>query len=369
MIRVNTKLLFAVIIRVLISLSLIAITLYITGRVADAGVYVNGSPWQTSGNTEFAISIFKLLLSPTYGNIISSIILLTTISSILIFILLKKYINNRNYIDFYLIIYLPSLLLYANTPSKEFLFFCAGLLYVILESEYLIKNKKTKYTLLIYIIKLLLLWFMFKLRGTLSLPYLALGTITFFFKTFNLNILKVSNLKVTNICIYSFLICFFIIILTNYDFIYNIANRLNSDFNTVSILSRKFDIQLVKDIYNPFNLIKVQFLSFFPSIKETLIKPYALLIAYESLIILYLFYKSWQNLFSLIKKDNQAKLIFSLVFTSIVISYFLIYGFLGYMNIGSSQRFKTNLVPITLIFPLISEQLIRKRINKLDYYS
>ena len=146
-----------------------------------------------------------------------------------------------------------------------------------------------------------------------------------------------------------------------------IANILNSQFNQNSILSRSYNVELIKNLYNPFNLIKIQFLSFFPSIKETLIKPHAFLITYESLVFLYLFFKSWQNLFLIIKNDNQAKLIYSLIFICIVCSYILSYGMLGYMNIGSSQRFKSNLIPISLIFPLISDYLIRKRINTLDY--
>ena len=357
MFRVNSSLFSKVITRVIISLSLFQISIFITGRVSDVAAYTGGFSFTAVGErTRLAESIFKIL--PTYGNIILSVLLITFLSSTLIFTFLNKYINKENYIDWYLLLYLPSLLIYASTPTKEFLFFFPAVLYIILESEYLIKKNTRLNTLLLFIIKILLLWFMFTLRGSLSYPYLALGIIIILFKIFNINFLKIRYLRVTNLCIYSFLICIFILIFTNNNFVANIANYLNSDFNQNSSLSRSFDIDLINNIYNPFNLIKIQFLSFFPSIKETLIKPHAFLITYESSVFLYLFFKSWQNLFSIIKNNNQAKLIYGLIFICIVCSYFLLYGMLGYMNVGSSQRFKSNLVPISLIFPNISIYLI-----------
>ena len=68
-------------------------------------------------------------------------------------------------------------------------------------------------------------------------------------------------------------------------------------------------------------------------------------------------------LFSFIKRDNQAKTIFALIFIMITTCYFLTYGMIGYLNVGSAQRFRANFIPISLVFPLISVTILRKKLN------
>jgi len=364
MLRVNKSIPKRIFTRVAISFLLCLIVILITGRIADSSGYIGLIELKGAGSRTILVSkIFSKL--PTYGNLIISILLLSTISSTILFTSLAKYINKTNIFDWNLLLYLPNLLIYANAPSKEYLLFITAVVYIIIESEHLINGAKKYNNLLIYTIKIFLLWFMCQIRGLLSTPYIFLALLTLMFKIFNFNIVKIRRINLSILLIYSFLICIALLIIVNPDIVTNAALGLNKNF-TATVLSRRYDTELINNIYNPFNFIKIQFLSFFPSITETLKKPYTILIIYESIIFLYLFFKTWSNLFLLTAKDNQAKLFFSTIFIIIACTYFLIYGLIGYINIGSSQRFRANFIPIALMFPLITDNIIRKNNLKIE---
>ena len=362
--RVNKLLPKRIFTRVTISFLLCFVVISLTGRIADSAGFIGLIDFEAAGPRTLMVSeIFRIL--PTYGNLIISIFVLTIISSTILFISLGKYFNKTNIFDWYLLLYLPTLLIYASAPSKEFLFFIPAVFYIIIESEHLIKGDKKYNNLLIYIIKVLLLWFMYKIRGTLSIPYIFLALVSLLFKIINFNIVKIRRINLSILLIYSFLICIALLIIVNPDIVINAAFDLNKNF-TATTLSRRYDFNLVNNMYNPFNFIKIQFLSFFPSISETLKKPHTILIIYESIVLLYLYFKTWSTLFLNVARDNQAKLLFSTIFIMISCNYFLIYGILGYTNIGSSQRFRANIIPISIIFPLITDNLIRKKNLKIE---
>ena len=180
MIRVNKHLISRIFIWILASLALCFITLIYTGRIADSSAYVGLlEEFNALGQrTKLATAIFKLL--PFYGNLTLSIITVVLISSITIFLSLSKYMNKANLPDWYLILYLPSLLLYASTPTKEFLFFIPSLIYIVIECEHLIKNpRENDYTLIKNIVKGILLTFMVQIRGLLASPYVLVATFIF----------------------------------------------------------------------------------------------------------------------------------------------------------------------------------------------
>ena len=93
-------------------------------------------------------------------------------------------------------------------------------------------------------------------------------------------------------------------------------------------------------------------------------KPYTSIIVIESITGIFLYHRVWKNLFMIINKYTQLKKIIYFTFIAITTSYFLIFGNLSALNLGSGQRFKTNFIPIGLIFPLILEKNIRTLINK-----
>tara|TARA_B100000242_G_C43018544_1_gene473855 strand:+ start:15 stop:1160 length:1146 start_codon:yes stop_codon:yes gene_type:complete len=368
MFRVNRLLIGKILFRSLIAAILCMIVIYITGRIADVEDFVGINDTVAIGSrTILTKLIFRFV--PFYGQLFLSILSLILISSTILIVSINKYISKGNSIDFNLLIYLPCLLIYASTPTKEFLFFIPALLYIIIECEHLLKDNRKKskklidrliYNGIIYLIKISILIFMLNIRGPLAYPYLLLAIIVFIFKTFNLNIIRINKLNFSVLIIYSLIISLFLIFITDKDLILSNLNNLNKNFLTDSALSREYNTSIFNNIYNPFTFFKIQLLSLFPTIEETLSKPYAILILYESIIIIYLFFKYWSKLFVLVGNDNRAKSLFLMIFILIACSYFLLYGFLGYSNLGSAQRFRTNFIPISIILPLVAENIISK---------
>ena len=115
---------------------------------------------------------------------------------------------------------------------------------------------------------------------------------------------------------------------------------------------------------SPLNSITIQYLGLFPTLNEIIYKPYTLIIVFESIVSIFLYDRIWKNLFKVVEKISQLKKIIYFTFFAISINYFLIFGNLSSLNLGSGQRFKTNFIPIGLIFPLIMEKNIRVLLNK-----
>ena len=114
----------------------------------------------------------------------------------------------------------------------------------------------------------------------------------------------------------------------------------------------------------PLNSIYIQYLSLFPTLDELINKPYQLIIVIESFLLIYVFLGSWNSLFKTIGNDKIAKKIFLILLTFIGVSYFTLYGFIGSFNVGSSQRFRVNFIPLGIFFPLILEKNIREKYKK-----
>ena len=112
---------------------------------------------------------------------------------------------------------------------------------------------------------------------------------------------------------------------------------------------------------NPFNIIYVQYLSLFPTVGELLQKPYKSIIVLDSILIIYSFSMSWKNLFFLINPYKILKKNISLIFTYIFIIYLSFYGIFGSINLGASQRFRINYIPMGIFFPLILEKKLRDK--------
>ena len=205
---------------------------------------------------------------------------------------------------------------------------------------------------------------MFAIKAISSAPYILFASIVFLYKNINFKTIKIKNINFPILIFYSFLISqlFIVIInLINPQFLFNITDYLNQNFSTGGSFTRQIDFEKIRNIYNPLIFLNIQLSALFPTIKQIFLKPYVLVILFESLVFLYLYFRSWTNLFSAIRNENLTKNIFSIVFIFISCTYFLIYGLSGYKNIGSSQRFRVNIIPIALILPLAAEQVIYKK--------
>ena len=155
------------ILRLFIILAFCFITYNITGRIADSEALLGFIDWNASGiRTLTAKNVFSFL-SPL-NNLYLIIISLSSITSLLTYYLLKKYIDKSNIYFWYILFITPGLLLYTNTPTKETLFFYPAVLFIILETNSLfIKNNFQK--LFNILLRTITFLFMYIIRGEFAI--------------------------------------------------------------------------------------------------------------------------------------------------------------------------------------------------------
>ena len=361
-IKVNNFLSFFLF-RLFLILLFCGLTFYVTGRIADMDLLVFDCSYdcQNYGSrTQRAIDIFSFLQNVFLTRILL-VLFLTSLSSTILYFLCNKYVDKFNFKYWLLVLISPCLLIYTNVPSKELIFFYPTTIYIILECRFLIFNENN---ILQTLVKFSILPFIVFWRGYLAAPYLLLATLSVFFKNFDIGKISI-NLNTKIILITSFISSILLLAL------FNIFNSETFEeyvgyfyfaFDNSSSLSRSgLDYSFMSD---PLNSIYIQYLSLFPTIEELLYKPYQFIIVIESIILIYVFMGSWNNLFKTLKNNKSAKKIALILLTFVGISYFSIYGFIGSFNVGSSQRFRVNFIPLGIFFPLILEKNIREKYNQ-----
>lgn len=340
-------------------------TILLTGNIADDDHYLgynqDGLTPTIGGRTGITIMIFSAL-----NFIISSKAVIITIiaaaSSAINYLICKNYFDKNNFKNWALLLMCPGLLIYTNAPTKEFLFFYPAILYVILECNFLLfKEKDFLKNSAKLLFKFAILAFIIYWRGPLATPYLILAIFSLLIRFGNLGKIRQKvNLR--------FILFISFIGSTLFNFLINkidglayeeIVFYLRASFSSeISIFRSFINYDFLTD---PINSLYIQYLALFPSLEELINKPYLVLIIIESIILVYVFFVAWKTLFITIRDDYIAKKIFSLIFIFISISYFSIYGYLGSFNIGSSQRFRVNFIPIAIILPIILEKQIRRK--------
>ena len=365
MLSVN-NLLKKIFIRSSVSIALILTTLFLTSRLGDAFLYLMKyeMPYAANLRTDFTRGLFGFFF-PIFAAK-GSLVIVCILANILLYYSLRKYLKKYNTLIWNLVLFLPSLLIYSTIPSKEFLFFISATNYIVFECEDLFNitpYKKNK--LFIFIRKYLTLAFMYFIRGPLCMPYICMAILLAIIKKINLKLINFENINITRLFLISLamsLVCnYFVSLYFPSTFSEQIA-RFNTTFieGDGSLLARG----ITEDTFNfidPISLIWFSFLSLFPTINQMLIKPQSLVILIDSLLVVFLYIQIWSTLFYFIREDKYAKFIFSSLFIIVVSSYFLLYGLLGYFNIGAALRFRTNIIPIALFMPLISCELIKKK--------
>ncbi|MCQ9203172.1 MAG: hypothetical protein JJ845_001610 [Prochlorococcus marinus CUG1436] len=314
--------------------------------------------WNAAGRTtRVAETVFSSL--GFFGNKYFIITLVTIICSIILFFLLKNYIDENNKKLWQLFLMCPGLLIYSNAPTKETLFLYPAFFYIILECRFLIN--KTNLFSANTLIRICLLFLMLNIRGELVFPYFFLFFICLILKNTYIGGMS-NNLNFKNLIIISFFISIFLVFLvTNINpiFFESILSYLQGSFeNQYDLFRPLIDLEYVK---NPINFFQIQYLALFPTPNELLQKPYKIIIIIDSLLLFYNFKNSWKKLFKTVSLSKTTKKIISILFTFITIIYFTIFGIVGSYNLGSSQRFRINYLPLAIIFPLILDKQIREK--------
>ena len=356
--KVNTFNFF--VIRYLLTVILCSLTLFQTGRIADMSVYLgwtNTPRYNPSGiSTQIALNIFSKIGG--WGNSYTLIILLGFTFTLIFYFLLKNLIDKKNIKLWQLILLAPGLLIYTNAPTKESLFIYPALIYLILESNYMIGKRSLDFRNFFF--KFAMLLIMFLIRGDQAIPYILLTIFTFLFKFINIG-KTFKKLRISLITIKVFTMSIFINLLAVY-FYPQLINRL---FNYLSysldLEGNVFRVSGFNPYEGPLSLLQSQYFSLFPSLGEFLQKPYLVLIIVDSILLIFSFFKSWGRLFNLVNPYNILKRYILIIFTYVFIVYLCIYGIVGSLNLGSSQRFRVNFIPLGILFPLILEKKLRDK--------
>ena len=339
------------------------LTFFVTGKIADLELYVDCTydGCENYGETTLiAMEIFQFLKSLLLTKILL-IIFLASLSSTILYFLCRRFVDKNNFKYWALVLISPCLLIYTNVPTKELIFFYPSLIYIILESSFLIYKQNN---IIPTLLKFSILPFMFYWRGYFAAPYLVLAVLVIFLKYVDVGKISI-KLDTKIILIFSFIISTLLINIFHIfyrEFFELVIEYLNSSFSNLSSQFRsELDYSFMTD---PFNSIYIQYISLFPTLDELLNKPHQLLIVLESFILIYVFIGSWDNLFKILKKNKSAKKMSLVLLTFIGVSYFTIYGFVGSFNVGSAQRFRVNFIPLGIFFPLILEKNIREKHNQ-----
>ena len=334
------------------------LTMFVTGRIADMDVLLGWRSYTVGGvSTQVALRVFSSI--GTWGNRYFLISLIGLFLTLIIYFLIRKSIDKSNFNIWKITMLAPGILIYSNAPTKETLFFYPAIFFIILECKYI--TGKKSFNLSNFFFKFLILIFMVILRGDLAMPYVLLSIISIIIKNFQVGkTYKKLNIKRTMINAYLLSILANILIalifpaelerITNY-----LGDALEIQANTFR----------PDQFINPFNdltkTFQAQYLSLFPTLGELLQKPYQFIIIFDSIMIIYCFMKSWAKLFETVDPYKKLKKMILILFTYIAIIYFSLYGILGSINLGSSQRFRINYIPLGIIFPLILDKKLRDK--------
>ena len=353
-------------IRYLIIIFICFLTLFISGRIADMTYLLGWIENYNAGGTStvLAINIFSKIGG--FGNEYLLVVLLGMFFSLIIYHLLKNFIDKTNFNIWISILLIPGVLIYTSVPTKETLFFYPAIILIILECNFLTSNKY--FNLPQFLIKTSLMFLMVILRGYQAIPYILFSIIALFLKNINPGEIN-KNLKITNLLVISFSLSLLVNVILNSFFPQFIENASRYLVNSLVVKNNIYRPNEFTFYREPLKIITMQYLSLFPTIGELLQKPYKLLITIDSILIIYSFTKSWKKLFNFVDPYKRLKKFVLLMFIYVSIIYFSFYGLIGSLNLGSSQRFRVNYIPLAIILPLILEKKLRDKETNLSLKS
>ena len=333
--------------------------MYVTGRIADMDIFLGWKEdYPVAGISSFtAKSIFSLIGGLKNRYLV--IIFLGLILNLLVYLTIRNYIDKKNFYIWKIILLTPGLLIYSNSPTKETLFILPSIIYIILECNYIASKKSINF--LNFFLKCLLLVPMFLIRGDFTYMYFLLSVFSLILK--NKKIGKIhTKLRLDLLFLKAFLISILLNFSITYffpDYIERLASYLGSSLKMDFNIYRPNEFFTI--IENPSRIITSQYLALFPTIGELLEKPYQLIILIDSIMLIYCFIKSWKELFEIVDSYKILKRVISFFFIYVTLVYFLIYGLIGSFNLGATQRFRINYIPLGIIFPIILNRNLRNR--------
>lgn len=356
-VKVNNIIIFFVF-RYILIIFFCFLTMYITGRIADMDVLLGWRDYPVGGlSTKFALNIFSRIGG--WGNRYFLITIIGFFLTLISYLMLKNNIDKNNFKLWKIILLVPGILIYSNSPTKETLFLYPAILYIVLECNYLVGKKRIN--LLNFFFKIPILILMLIVRSDLAIPYLLLSIISFIIKNFQVG--KIHKRLSINVITFQ---VFLLSILTNifvYLFFPNFIERLTTYVGYALAIQENIyrPDQFLNPLNQPLTLFYTQYLSLFPTVGELLEKPYLFIIVSDSIMIIYCFVKSWKNLFDTVNCYEKIKKIILILFTYVSLVYFSFFSLIGSVNLGASQRFRVNYIPLGIIFPLILEKKFRDK--------
>ena len=305
--------------------------------------------------TTFNYAIYNILPN---GIVVASIIL-TVVTSTIIWKTLKNFLINKNSTLLWITIFIPSYCVHTILPSKEATFISLSLIYICFEANNIVFKQVNQWNNIFLIFqRIIYLTLCILSRGIASAPYIFLGFFITIFPFISPFLMKYKNNKI-NLFIFlsisSILTLFIILIISSFEISYLVyqatylkGSFLQADSNT----SREF--LLNRNIFTLWNyLFLFPYLSLFPTIQELLIKPKLIFFILDSSLYLGLYLIAWNKVINISFLNKRKVKLIQYLFISITIIYIIIYGSIGAFNLGSSLRFRQNFTNIGLIFPLI----------------
>ena len=311
----------------------------------------------------FSLNTFliKYIFTSLLPNTISfATIILSLITSFIIWKTLKEFLLQRNSILLWIAIFFPSYGVYTMLPSKEAIFISISLIYISFEAKNIVYKpikKWNEFSLLLQ--RFIYLSICLTLRGFASFPYLFLGLFVSLFPFISSFLIKYKNRKNNALILItlSVLITFFsIVILIPHDNPFLVGKITNFK---LSFIATKQDTNLTRKFLsdkNPFeiiNFIQLPYLSLFPTLKELMLSPKLILYVIESSAYVAIYIFAWSKVINTSLLNSRKIKFIQYLFISVTISYFLIYSIIGSYNLGSSLRFRQNFSNIGHILPLV----------------
>tara|TARA_B100000242_G_C43055078_1_gene493600 strand:+ start:918 stop:2075 length:1158 start_codon:yes stop_codon:yes gene_type:complete len=309
-----------------------------------------------ANTTTFNYAILNFLPD---GLILASIIL-TFITSTIIWKNLKNFLITKNSSLLWIAIFIPSYCVHTILPSKEATFISLSLIYICFEANNIIFKPVNQWNNISLFFQRFLYIFLFLLvRGLGSAPYIFLGFFVTLFPFISPFLMKYKNNKV-NIFIFlsisSIFTLLIIFIISSFENQYLVDQSLylKGSFLQAEGSNTSREYLLNRDTFSLGNyFLLFPYLSLFPTIQELLTNPKLIFYVIDSSIYIGLYFIAWNKVINIAFMHPRKIKFFQYLFIIITITYILIYGTIGAFNLGSSLRFRQNFTNIGLIFPLI----------------
>lgn len=285
--------------------------------------------------------------------------LLSIVGPILLWSSVKRFIYDKYTYLWWLVLALPSMVVWTAIPSKEALVWPVAIFYAVIEGTNLARNDIDKWNnLRSLILRFSLLSLLYILRGVLVTPLFLIGITTTIFPLIRLKYkpLRTSQLGFSLIPIITLSLGFLIVTivyLTNRFFIEWIDMVVTGSFLSLDANFSRYFLVDLGGFYQFSNFIRLPFLALFPTVSEVLNSPMkSMFILLDSFIFLFLYYITWTRALRKCSENTYLKRVLNIIFFGITFIYLTLFCVPGAFNVGTAQRHRVNFIPPGIVFPL-----------------